>query len=74
MSELITWFQDALDRLPQEPFALFAWVKVEAPVAFYAALARNIAAGPKGARARTGALGTDLRRLWELDHASDQTP
>jgi hypothetical protein len=74
MSELITWFQAALDRLPREPFALHPWARVDAPATFYAALQQDIAAGPRGARARTGALAADLRRLWELDHATDRTP
>jgi hypothetical protein len=71
MSELISWFQAALNRLPREPFALHPWVRVDAPATFYTALQQDIAAGPRGARARTGALGTDLRRLWELYHASN---
>jgi hypothetical protein len=74
LSDLISWFQAHRDRLPQEPFALHPWVKVDGPATFYAALAQDIAAGPRGARARTGALASDLRRLWELYHALDQTP
>jgi hypothetical protein len=71
-SDLIHWFQTQRDHLPQEPFALHPWVRVDVPATFYAALALDIAAGPRGARARTGALAADLRRLWELYQAVDQ--
>jgi hypothetical protein len=72
--DLIRWFQAHRDRLPQAPFALHPWVKVDAPATFYGALEQDIAAGPRGARARTGALATDLHRLRELFPDSDQSP
>jgi hypothetical protein len=70
--ELADWFAANAGRLPQEPFGLVpgrrsGWaVWVQSPARFYAALQTDLAAGPSAARARTGALAADLRRLRAL--------
>jgi hypothetical protein len=66
VAHLITWFQSV--TLPAEPFELSLGVRVVDPALAYAALRASIAAGPKGARAQSGALADDLRHLqavWE---------
>jgi hypothetical protein len=72
LTELADWFTATADRLPQEPFGLVPWrrsgwaVWVVNPARFYAALRTDLAAGPSSARARTGALAEDMRRLRAL--------
>jgi hypothetical protein len=72
LAELADWFTANADRLPQAPFGLVpgrrsGWaVWVESPARFYAALRTDLATGPSSARARTGALAADLRRLRAL--------
>ena len=61
--ELVTWFQNAGDSLPVEPFDLCSGCSVVDPAQFYAALRAEIATGPTGPRARLGTLQGDLRRL-----------
>ena len=61
--ELVTWFQNAGDGLPVEPFDLCSGCRVVEPARFYAALRSEIATGPTGPRARLGTLQVDLRRL-----------
>jgi hypothetical protein len=72
LAELADWFTANTGRLPQEPFGLVrgrhsGWaVWVANPARFYVALRTDLAAGPSAARARTGALAADLRRLRAL--------
>jgi hypothetical protein len=74
MFELVAWFGDHQDRLPHEPYDLAPAVKVVDPARFYTALARDIAAGPRAARARTGVLTEELRRLRDLIGANPRKP
>jgi hypothetical protein len=62
---LVLWFRQmrAANYLPLAPFILAPWVQVADPARFYAALERDIAAGPRGPRARLGGLADSLRRL-----------
>ncbi len=61
---LIAWFL----RTPPPPksFNLYPGVTVLRPDRFWESLKGDIAGGPAGARARSGALRKDLRRLAEL--------
>ncbi len=61
MLTLIRWFLDT--HPPTEPFELSKGVTVIRPALWWTALRRDIAAGPRGPRARYGALQEDLRRL-----------
>ena len=63
-AELIRWFSGA--EPPTKPFELSKGVTVANPAHFWEALRRDIAAGPRGPRARYGALQQDLRRLADL--------
>ena len=65
-AELVTWFQNAGDSLPVEPFDLCSGCRVVEPARFYASLGTEIATGPTGPRARLGTLQVDLRRLRDL--------
>lgn len=58
MQELIEWFR-ATPR-PTEPFLLADHMRVINPENFFAALEREITAGQRSPRARTGALQSDL--------------
>ena len=71
MLDLIAWFENA--RLPETAFDLYPWAKVTCPEKFYHGLRIDILAGPKGARARWGALQKNLRRLRELVAGTEQT-
>jgi TubC N-terminal docking domain len=64
---LIEWFQANRPQLPTEPFLLRPGCRVTLPDSFYAAVERDIVAGPEGLRARYGLAGDleDLRRLVE---------
>jgi hypothetical protein len=62
---LIAFFWAARERLPVRPFQLTRWQFIRDPAQWYAALEANIAAGPRGVRARMGALQEDLRLLRE---------
>ena len=62
-AELVTWFRNAGDRLPVEPFDLCSGCRVVEPARFYASLRTEIATGPTGPRGRLGTLQVDLRRL-----------
>lgn len=66
VAELVAW-ADGLeaDDLPPAPFALRPGIKVSASALWLASLREDIAAGPRGPRARTGALQDDLRALRE---------
>ena len=64
IATLIEWFL-AMPP-PTERFLLYAGVRVEQPDKFWGSLKGDIAAGPFSARAITGALQKDLRRLAEL--------
>ena len=63
-AELIRWFLNT--RPLAEPFELSKGVTVIRPALWWAAMRRDIAAGPGVGRAYTGALQQDLRRLAEL--------
>lgn len=52
-----------ISPIPEAPFQLNACARVINAELFYAALRRDIAAGPTGPRARTGALQGDLKEL-----------
>ena len=62
-AELVTWFQNAGESLPVEPFDLCSGCRVVEPFRFYAALRSEIATGPTGPRVKLGTLQVDLRRL-----------
>ncbi len=64
MLTLIRWFLGT--HPPTEPFELSKGVTVIRPALWWTATRRDIAAGPNGPRARTGALQQDLRRLAAL--------
>ncbi len=60
----IAWLREA--TLPMDrPFRLMPGVTISDPALFFAALFFDIAEGPKGSRARYGALQGDLRRIEE---------
>jgi hypothetical protein len=65
LAVLVLWFQEArvAGRLPAEPFQLAPWNRIVDPAQFYAALEIDVSMGPRGARARSGALAASLRRL-----------
>jgi len=64
MKELVDWFV-TIDPGWVRPFNLEPHLRIDDPVKYFASLRRDIAAGPSGARARTGALHDDLRKLKE---------
>ncbi len=61
---LIKWFLGTPP--PGQPFALYPSVIVLRPARYWRYLEADILAGPGNARAYTGALQSDLRRLAEL--------
>ena len=61
---LVAWFRSA--SLPAQAFKLGPGLSVADARRFYLSLQQDIAAGPLGPRARTGALQADLRALWEV--------
>ncbi len=61
---LVAWFLGTPP--PSAPFSLYPGVTVLRPDRFWESLEADIAGGPAGARARTGALQKDLGRLAEL--------
>ena len=61
---LVEWFLRTPP--PPEPFNLYPGVTVLRPDRFWESIKGDIAGGPGGARARTGAFQKDLRRLAEL--------
>jgi hypothetical protein len=72
--ELVTWFGEHQHELPREPFYLCAGVRIADIGLFYESMTRDIAAGPSGPRARSGALLDDLLLLnerWCLQHQDD---
>jgi hypothetical protein len=62
---LIAFFRATREQLPLQPFRLTHWQFISDPARWYAALEADIAAGPRGVRARMGALQEDLRSLRE---------
>jgi hypothetical protein len=64
IAALVEWFLKTSP--PAEPFNLYQGVTVLRPVHFWQYLEGDIAAGPGKARAYTGAVQKDLRRLAEL--------
>ncbi len=64
IAALVEWFLRTPP--PPEPFELYRGVTVMHPVHFWESLKGDIAGGPGGTRARTGAFQKDLRRLAEL--------
>ena len=71
IATLIEWFNRTPP--PSEPFELHHAVTVLRPVHFWQYLKGDIAAGPGKARACTGALQKDLRRLAALFGGPAQT-
>ena len=64
--KLVSWFEQlAPDQLPTPPFALSPWATVNGNQ-FYIQLRACIAQGPKGVRAKMGALQDDLQRLKKI--------
>jgi tubulysin polyketide synthase-like protein len=63
---LIAWFVSHQSELPQAPFHLARGIEVTDRERFCAAIRQDIAAGPRGPRARWGAVQTELRRLAAL--------
>jgi hypothetical protein len=65
---LVSWFRQAraARQLPDVPFPLSSWEMVVDPARFYAALEADIAAGPRGVRAKLGGLTASLGRLRSL--------
>lgn len=63
LAELIQWFDAHGNALPCDPSDLTPWIHVSDPARFYAALRTDIAAGPRGPRARLGGLRADLKAL-----------
>lgn len=61
---LLDWFRTV--PTPEAPFQLTACTTVINADTFYAALSREIEAGPRGTRAWTGALQGDLADLCKL--------
>jgi hypothetical protein len=67
---LLAWVKDW--NPPTEPFVLWTdeagrpVLTVEVPADFKKGLLIDVAAGPGGTRSRTGALQTDLARLYQL--------
>ncbi len=61
---LVAWFLGTPP--PPEPFELYRGVTVLRPDRFWESLEADIAGGPGGARARSGAFQKDLRRLAKL--------
>ena len=64
IAALIAWFQTTPP--PSEPFELYRGVTVLRPGVYWQHLKLDIACGPGKARAYTGTLQKDLRRLAEL--------
>jgi len=62
-AELIDWLRANRDRLPSEPFCLWAGAWVFDPVLFYGSLDAGIAHGPDGRRGKLGGLSHDLKCL-----------
>ncbi len=69
---LIEWFLGTPP--PPEPFELYRGVTVLRPDRFWESLKGDIAGGPALARARSGALQKDLRRLTELFGCAPASP
>jgi hypothetical protein len=67
-ARLIEWFRSAFEvgELPEEPFDLAPWIRVEGPERFYQRLLYDIEEGPAGPRTWYGTLQEDLRRLREV--------
>ena len=63
-ARIVEWFLAAPP--PTEPFDLFPYVRIIHPARWWRHLGVDISAGPKGPRARYGALQKDLKRLAEL--------
>jgi hypothetical protein len=49
-----------------QPFTLYPWIKITDPSVYFASLRADLSAGPRGTRARYGAVQDDLQRLYEL--------
>lgn len=61
--ELIAWYRNNKDSLPQAPFKLIDYKAVTSPKEFYQRLECDINLYPRGPRSE--AIGTDLRFLKE---------
>jgi len=64
MKTLLEWF--SMSPAKEAPFQLSAHVRVLNAELFYDTLRRDIERGPRGPRARTGALRDDLKYLSKL--------
>ena len=62
MARLIEWF--LITEPPSQPFEISRGVTVAHPAIWWVAIRQDIAEGPSGPRAYTGALQADLRKLW----------
>ena len=62
MARIIEWFLTI--EPPSRPFELCQGVTVARPALWWIAIRQDIAEGPSGPRAYTGALQADLRKLW----------
>jgi hypothetical protein len=71
--KLIDFFRSARPLLPQTPFWLAPWEYISNPEKWYRGLELDIAAGPRGCRARMGVLQEDLRRLSDFLSAIEHT-
>ena len=60
-ARLIEWFMRTPP--PSRPFEICGGVVIANPALWWTALMRDIAEGPKGPRARYGAVQSDLQRL-----------
>jgi len=58
--------------VPEAPFYLNPWTRVQEPGKFYAAIRRDIDRGVAGPRAKTGALVEDIERLIKLSSCKDK--
>ncbi len=64
LAPVVEWFLDATP--PAEPFKLKQGVTITDPARWWRDIARDIAAGPEGPRARYGALQDDVTRAWQM--------
>lgn len=70
---LIEWFLSETD-LPAEQFQLKQAIKIVEPHKFYSWLRTDIEQGPKGSRAKWGALQNDLKHLKQHLESMRYTP
>lgn len=61
VQSLVDWFM--IQGAPAEPFLLESHLRIVSPGKFFESLRRAIETGPRGPRARLGALQSDLQKL-----------